>query len=244
MSRPPEIFRFEGDGVSLAGERWVAERSRGDIVLLHGGGQTRHSWARTAERLADAGWTAIAYDARGHGDSEWHPLGDYTLDAFVADLLALARTLASPPVLIGASLGGITSLVPPGEHPGLVRGLVLVDIVIELEREGADRILAFLAAHRDGFASLEEVADAITAYNPLRRRPRNLDGLRKNVRQHADGRWYWHWDRRSSGSPTSRSGQRARSPSCGRVGRARPDAAGAGVTPTWSATPASRTCAV
>ena len=194
MSRPPELFRFEGGGVSLAGERWVAERSRGDIVLLHGGGQTRHSWARTAERLADAGWTAIAYDARGHGDSDWHPQGDYTLDAFVADLLALARTLASPPVLIGASLGGITSLVAAGEHPGLVRGLVLVDIVIELERAGADRILAFLAAHRDGFASLEEVAEAISAYNPLRRRPRNLDGLRKNVRQHADGRWYWHWD--------------------------------------------------
>src|SRR6202044_3901411 len=45
-----------------------------------------------------------------------------------------------------------------------------------------------------GFASLEEVAVAIAAYNPLRRRPRNLDGLRKNVRQRADGRWYWHWD--------------------------------------------------
>ena len=194
MSSPPETFRFEGDGVSLAGERWAAERSRGDIVLLHGGGQTRHSWARTAERLAATGWTAIAYDARGHGDSDWHPQGDYTLDAFVGDLLALTRTLASPPVMIGASLGGITSLVAAGEHPGLVRGLVLVDIVIELEREGADRILAFLAAHRDGFASLEDVADAIAAYNPLRRRPRNLDGLRKNVRLHADGRWYWHWD--------------------------------------------------
>ena len=51
-----------------------------------------------------------------------------------------------------------------------------------------------MTARSGGFSSLEEVADAIAAYNPLRPRPRNLDGLRKNVRQHADGRWYWHWD--------------------------------------------------
>jgi pimeloyl-ACP methyl ester carboxylesterase len=194
MAALPVVFEFAGAGVRLAGERWAAAQPRGVVVLLHGGGQTRHSWTRTAERLAAAGWTAIAYDARGHGDSDWETHGDYTLDAFVADLLALADTLTSPPVLIGASLGGITSLVAAGEHPGLARGLVLVDIVIELERAGAARILEFLAAYRDGFATLEEVAEAIAAYNPLRRRPRNLDGLRKNVRQHADGRWYWHWD--------------------------------------------------
>src|SRR5829696_40881 len=45
-----------------------------------------------------------------------------------------------------------------------------------------------------GFADLEEVADAVQAYNPHRARPDDLSGLRKNVRQHADGRWYWHWD--------------------------------------------------
>jgi non-heme chloroperoxidase len=66
--------------------------------------------------------------------------------------------------------------------------------VVELERDGAARIREFLTAHRDGFPTLEAVADAVTAYNPVRRRPRNLDGLRKNVRRHADGRWYWHWD--------------------------------------------------
>jgi len=97
-------------------------------------------------------------------------------------------------VLVGASLGGITSLVAAGEHPGLARGLVLVDVVVRLEPEGVTRINDFMTAHADGFASLEEVADAIAAYNPLRRRPRNLEGLRKNVRQRSDGRWYWHWD--------------------------------------------------
>jgi pimeloyl-ACP methyl ester carboxylesterase len=194
MAIAPVAFEFEGAGVHLAGDRWTAPNALGVVVLLHGGGQTRHSWARTGERLAAAGWTAIAYDARGHGESEWHPDQDYSIDGFVADLLALLATLDEAPVLVGASLGGMTALVAAGEHPGLARAVVLVDIVVEVEPAGSARIRDFLNAHHDGFASLDDVADAIVAYNPVRRRPRNLDGLRKNVRQRADSRWYWHWD--------------------------------------------------
>jgi pimeloyl-ACP methyl ester carboxylesterase len=194
MAPHPQAFEYQGAGVRLVGDRWAEGGERGVVVLLHGGGQTRHSWARTAERLAAGGWTAISVDARGHGDSDWHPEADYTLDGFTSDLLALLGPLEETPVLVGASLGGITSLVAAGEHPGLARGLVLVDVVVRLEAAGIARIQAFLTAHRDGFSSLEEVADAIAAYNPIRRRPRNLDGLRKNVRQRPDGRWYWHWD--------------------------------------------------
>jgi pimeloyl-ACP methyl ester carboxylesterase len=189
-----ELFEYEGAGVQLVGTRWAVAAPRGVVVLLHGGGQTRHSWARTAQRLAAEGWTAVTVDARGHGDSDWHPTQDYTLDGFVGDLLALVPTLEHAPVLVGASLGGITALVAAGEHPGLAQGLVLVDVVVQLEPDGVDRIVAFMAGHLDGFSSLEEVADAITAYNPIRRRPRSLEGLKKNVRLRPDGRWYWHWD--------------------------------------------------
>jgi pimeloyl-ACP methyl ester carboxylesterase len=190
----PQLFHFDGLGVRLAGERWEGDAQHAVVVLLHGGGQTRHSWKRTAERLAASGRTAVLLDARGHGDSDWHPAHDYTLDGFVSDLIGYVVALERPPVLVGASLGGITALISAGEHPGLARGLVLVDVVVRVELKGVARIRDFMAATPEGFASLEEVADAIAAYNPLRPRPRNLDGVRKNVRQRADGRWYWHWD--------------------------------------------------
>lgn len=189
----PQRFESDGAGVRIVGEQWGAPE-RGVVVLLHGGGQTRHSWRRTAERIARGGWAAVTYDARGHGDSEWDPARDYALDAFVADLLAVVSTQPHPLVFVGASLGGITSLVAAAENPGLADGIVLVDVVVELDRSGTARILDFLTAHRDGFASLDEVADAIAAYNPHRPRPENLDGLHKNVRLRSDGRWYWHWD--------------------------------------------------
>jgi pimeloyl-ACP methyl ester carboxylesterase len=191
---PPETFHYRSDGIQLTGDRWPGAEHGQVVLLLHGGGQTRHSWDRTAARLSAAGWTAIALDARGHGDSDWHPQHDYSLDGFVGDLITFVASLDSAPVLVGASLGGITSLVAAGEHPGLAKGLVLVDVVVSVERAGVARIKEFLTANHGGFASLEEVAAAIEAYNPVRKRSRNLDGLRKNVRQRDDGRWYWHWD--------------------------------------------------
>ncbi|MFZ0387844.1 MAG: alpha/beta hydrolase [Solirubrobacteraceae bacterium] len=194
MAVTPHIFHFDASGVPLAGERWDGDPTGSVVLLLHGGGQTRHSWKRTGERLAASGWTAVALDARGHGDSAWHPSQDYSMDGFVSDLIEFVDTLERPPVLVGASLGGITALIATGEQPALGVGLVLVDVVVQVQPEGVNRIRDFMTAAPHGFASLEEVADAIAAYNPGRRRPQSLDGLRKNVRRHPDGRWYWHWD--------------------------------------------------
>lgn len=189
-----ERLAFEGPAGKLAADRWVAEDECGVVLLLHGGGQTRHSWHRSGSRFASAGWTTIAIDARGHGDSDWDPAGDYSMDALVDDLAAVVAELGVAPVLVGASMGGITSLLAVGESAVTAAALVLVDVAPRTEPEGVKRILDFMAASPDGFASLEEVADAVAAYNPHRPRPKNLDGLKKNVRQRANGRWYWHWD--------------------------------------------------
>ncbi|MCU1367257.1 MAG: hydrolase, alpha/beta fold family protein [Ilumatobacteraceae bacterium] len=196
-SQPASIVRFAGhDGVHLEGDL------RGDahdplVVLLHGGGQTRHAWASTAAVLASTGWQTLALDARGHGRSDWDEHGDYSLTAFARDVEAVVAQLACPrPVLIGASLGGMTSLLLEGElSPGFARAVALVDIAPRMEQSGATRIHSFMSKP-DGFASLDEAADAIAAYNPHRPRPADLAGLAKNLRQTADGRWHWHWDPR------------------------------------------------
>jgi pimeloyl-ACP methyl ester carboxylesterase len=189
----PEPVAFKGQAGTIAGDRWEGT-GRGTLILLHGGAQTRHSWSRSGPRFAEAGWTTYALDARGHGDSEWDPAGDYGMDALVDDLVGIVDQLDASPVLIGASMGGMTSLVAEGEHAPLARALVLVDIATRAEPAGVARIFDFMRSAPDGFDSLEAVADAIAAYNPHRPRPTNLDGLRKNVRQGDDGRWRWHWD--------------------------------------------------
>ncbi len=189
-------FEFQGTGgIRLVGDE-RGEPEAPPVVLLHGGGQTRHSWGGTADALADKGWRAFTLDARGHGESDWSPEQDYRLSSFAGDVRAFVEgPLGRSPFLIGASLGGLTSILLAGEMaPGIARGIVLVDIIPDMEQAGADRIQQFMAANAaTGFASLEEVADAVAAYNPHRPRPTDLSGLRKNVRER-DGRWYWHWD--------------------------------------------------
>jgi non-heme chloroperoxidase len=169
--------------------------SRQPLIFLHGGGQTRHAWGRAARELAGSGYHVICLDLRGHGDSAWAEDGNYRLDAFAADLREVIATLEKPPVLIGASLGGGTSLLVTGESaPGIVAALVLVDVVPRPEAEGVKNVYAFMSARPDGYDNLDQVADAVAAYNPHRPRPSDYAGLMKNLRTRADGRLQWHWD--------------------------------------------------
>jgi len=170
------------------------------VLLLHGGGQTRHAWGGAARRIADAGHLAVTLDQRGHGDSAWVEDKGYAFDDYAADAVAVCREIAAQngkqPVLVGASLGGISGLM--AEHiggPGLLAGLVLVDITPHMDADGVSRIQGFMAERmREGFATLQEAAAAIAAYLPNRVPRRSLDGLAKNLRIGEDGRYRWHWD--------------------------------------------------
>lgn len=180
------------DGVELVADRG-GDAAAPAVILLHGGGQTRHSWNRAVERLLGEGLQVINFDARGHGESGWSPHGAYALADRAADLAAITAGLAVPFLFVGASLGGATSIVAidEGQRPA---GLVLVDIVPEPEARGVDRIIGFMRGNPDGFASVEEAALAVTAYNPARPKPADSRGLMKNLREGADGRFRWHWD--------------------------------------------------
>jgi pimeloyl-ACP methyl ester carboxylesterase len=183
-------------GVTLVGD--VGGDPRGvSIILLHGGGQTRHSWGSAALELADRGYYVAAIDLRGHGDSDWAPDANYDIDAQVGDLCAVMNQMPGPPVLIGASMGGLISLTAAGEvAERAIRALVLVDVTPMVDPEGRARIIGFMRARPEGFTSVEEAADAISAYLPHRPRPKDLSGLHRNLRLRPDGRWYWHWDPR------------------------------------------------
>ncbi len=188
------MHEWEGSGgVTITGDAW-GDPDGPLVILQHGGGQTRHAWKGAGETLAEAGYRAVALDARGHGDSDWAPDGVYGQDVMVQDLKAVVAQLGSRPVLVGASMGGGVSLVAIGEDHIDCTALVLVDIGPKIEPEGTAKIQAFMSQAPDGFESLEAVAEAIGNYQPHRQRSRNLDGLAKNVRLGADGRYHWHWD--------------------------------------------------
>jgi pimeloyl-ACP methyl ester carboxylesterase len=189
---------FDGvGGVTLVADEWnrgIAADGDPTIVMLHGGGQNRHSWHKTGQILADRGYHVVALDTRGHGDSDRAPGADYAIETLAADAVAVIEAIGRPVVLIGASMGGLTGiLVADQAGPLRVVKLVLVDVVPRYEKDGSARIRDFMFSHIDGFDSLEQAADAVAEYLPHRAKPRSPEGLKKNLR-FRDGRWYWHWD--------------------------------------------------
>ena len=189
-------FKGHGD-IKIAADVWGSNNQE-LVILLHGGGQTRHAWGDTGKKLAEAGYHSVALDLRGHGDSEWHADGDYSIRAYKDDLVSIINEIGKPARLVGASLGGMASLALAGDeiNSDLCTALIMVDIGIYPDPVGSDRIVSFMLSGEKGFDSLEDAAKSISDYLPHRKKPKDLEGLKKNLRLKDDGRYYWHWDPR------------------------------------------------
>jgi pimeloyl-ACP methyl ester carboxylesterase len=173
------------------------------VVCLHGGGQTAYMYEELGSALRHT-HHVLAPDLPNHGDSDPLPddlWGREHLAATIPPLLdefGLQRV-----VLVGASLGGLTSFSVAAQQPELVAGMVLIDIGHRLEEDGVKKIMEFMGAH-ESFGSLEEAADFIGGYLPYRK-SFNPENLRRNLRQRSDGRWIWkhgmarRWQRRVEG---------------------------------------------
>jgi pimeloyl-ACP methyl ester carboxylesterase len=167
------------------------------VVLMHGGGQTRHSWGAAMKALVEVGYHVINYDACGHGESAWNPDGAYSVEARSFDLRSVLSDIQTPCALVGASMGGITAIHAACKlRQPRIAALVLVDIVARPSAQGVERIRRFMSAHLDGFESISEAIDAVVAYNPHRLRQPDPNGILRNLREAPNGKLKWHWDPR------------------------------------------------
>ena len=193
--------------IGAAGNTLVADvfgEAGPPVLLLHGGGQTRHAWRPTAEHRAHGRHRLRARPARPRR-FEWVADGT-TRSGFRGRRCRRGRELTRrtgvQPIVIGASLGGIASLLAEGTAERTGRGplfasLVLVDVTPRVDRDGVAKIHGFMREHAtEGFANVDEAAAAVAEYLPHRPRPRSHQGLKKNLRLSPDGRWRWHWDPR------------------------------------------------
>lgn len=192
--RRRQIWTDDGIRLSL---RYFGDDRAPCVLMAHGFGQTQYAWENTGWQLAEMGYQAVSYDARGHGESDRAPSGEYDFEQFVEDFRRVCASLPNVPMVIGASMGGLTALLAHSEKPKVdLKAMVLVDIAPRWDERGVSAMLAFMRQHPEGFASLEEASESVRAFLPHRRRgkPTNPIKLSQNLRQASDGRWYWHWD--------------------------------------------------
>ena len=158
-----------------------------DVLCLHGGGQTAYMFEELGEALAPR-YHVLAPDLPNHGDSDW--IEDVSRFALAETLPPLyAHFGIERAVVVGASLGGMTTITLAARRPELVAGIVLIDIGHRLEEEGVRKIVEFMGAH-ESFGSLDEAAVEIARYLPHRKEVR-AESLSRNLRLREDGRWEW-----------------------------------------------------
>jgi pimeloyl-ACP methyl ester carboxylesterase len=173
-------------------------QGRPPILFLHGGGLNAHTWDLLCAALRRERH-CLALDQRGHGESEWSPQMDYSIESHVGDLDAFVHALGLERfVLVGMSLGGVNALAWAGKHGQRLAGLVLVDVGPEIRFDGVRKIAAF-TSEATPLDSVEEFIDRAIAFNPRRNRELLRRSLLHNLRPMPDGRWMWKYDQRHRG---------------------------------------------
>ncbi|MDW9247678.1 alpha/beta fold hydrolase [Burkholderia cepacia] len=181
------------DGLRIVGHSW-GDPDGAPVVLLHSSGQTRHAWSGMGRLLGAAGFYAVGFDARGHGESDWSPTCNYSQGAMIRDLERVAAMFEGRrPILVGAGLGGGTSLLAVGEGYVDAAALVLINIAPCIEPAGVLRLQAFMRQQPNGFGSPDEVADAIRHYRPHLAQALSEESLAFSLR-YDGGKYRWHWD--------------------------------------------------
>jgi pimeloyl-ACP methyl ester carboxylesterase len=122
---PLRTWSVTGSGVSLAVHEW-GDADAPPLFLVHGGFDFARTFDMFAPLLAAAGWRVVAWDQRGHGDSEHAML--YSWDADLRDALAVMHTVtdrAAP--VVAHSKGGALMIQLADAHPYRFTHLVNLD---------------------------------------------------------------------------------------------------------------------
>ena len=217
---PPDVRRTSVVVDAASGRRVSAlvfgpEGSDPAYVFVHGGAQNAHTWDTVVLALGRP--PAVCVDLPGHGHSDWRDDG-YDPERNAADVAVAVRALApNARVVVGMSLGGLTSTVLAARHPDLVRKLVIVDVTPGVNETKAKAIIDFVNGP-PGFPDFDALLARTIEHNPTRTVASLRRGVLHNARQLPDGTWQWRYDRRGTPESTEPAGDGTTRP---RIGGAR-----------------------
>ena len=182
----------EATGRTVSALRWGIEPPQ--LVLVHGGAQNAHTWDTVALAL---GRPLLAVDLPGHGHSGWRADGAYTPMNLADDVaVVIAAHAPDAAVIVGMSLGGMTSMELAVRHPGLVRSLIMVDVTPGVNAEKAKAVIDFVDGPQS-FDSFDDLLARTMQFNPTRSESSLRRGILHNAAPSADGSWQWRYDRGS-----------------------------------------------
>jgi len=185
---PPAVQRKHTplpDGRSLSALMWGGTRLP-ELVLLHGGAQNAHTWDTVCLAL---GRPLVAIDMPGHGHSDAPAAGAANVRRNAQDIAIAIRDLApEAKVVVGMSLGGLTTLALSAHAPELVSTMLLVDITPGVNHDKAKTIADFVNGP-ESFGDFDELLARTLEFNPTRSESSLRRGILHNAEQREDGSW-------------------------------------------------------
>ena len=199
VSALPKVERVScalSDGRKLSALKWGTQSP--EITFVHGSAQNSHTWDTVVLAM---GISALAIDLPGHGHSSWRSDGNYEPSVLAPDVATAIETWAPKTrLVVGMSLGGLTTLALAGQRPDLVKSLVSVDITPGVNSEKAKAITDFVNGPQS-FASFEDLLARTIEHNPTRSESSLRRGILHNAKQQPDESWQWRYDRSTHPSP-------------------------------------------
>jgi pimeloyl-ACP methyl ester carboxylesterase len=190
---PPAVRRVR---VNVDAERALSALVWGtappEIVFLHGGAQNAHTWDTVALAL---GRPLVAIDLPGHGHSDGGKNGSLNVPSNAEDVAVAIRELApNAKLVVGMSLGGMTSVALAGHAPELVQRLALVDVTPGVDGPRSQQIANFINGP-ESFPNFDELLARTIEFNPTRTESSLRRGILHNALQLEDGSWVWRYRR-------------------------------------------------
>lgn len=167
-----EVERVVVDGGQVLGVRRAGAGGGVPLVLLHGFPLGAGVWERCVEGLARAGFSVVAPDLRGYGESVPAVGGFYDVAALGGDVVGLCDELGWRRVVVaGFGLGAEVAVDVANRHDGRVDRLVLMNHGPGGSVEGAPEVVeemgrkstALLHRLGDGAARVDFVSGFLTS---------------------------------------------------------------------------------
>ena len=193
VAKMPKVERIAmqlADGRTLSALKWGVASP--EVLFVHGSAQNAHTWDTV---ILAMGISAVAIDLPGHGHSSWRKDGDYGPTVLALDVATAIETWApDAKLIVGMSLGGLTTIALAGMRGDLANQIVVVDITPGVNSAKSKAITDFVNGPQT-FASFEEILARTIEHNATRSESSLRRGILHNAKQLDDGSWQWRYDR-------------------------------------------------
>lgn len=189
----PQDKTVNANGINIHYLDW-GNTDKPDLVMIHGLRGHAHSWDDVSAAVCQD-YHVMALDQRGRGETDWAKDGDYSTDAYVADVDGFCTALGLDKfILMGHSMGGRNAMTFAGKYPHRLEKLIIVDMGPETDPRGGKRISQEIIDVPEEFDTFDAVVEYMMKQNRFASETVMRRRLQYATKELPNGKTGWRYD--------------------------------------------------